>query len=282
MQTGIVMPQSEYRAHSGLSSTDIKRMAQSMAHYKYFHDNPENKDTPALQFGRAYHKYCLEPYDFYNEFAVAPNVNRRTKAGKEEWEEFVEENKGKEVISEEMYETIDAMRNALYATPFAKKLIYGEHEKSFFWTDEESGFECKCRPDSFGKVGGQPICVDLKTCQCAETEKFMRDAVKLGYDIQASHYCAGLKANTGLDFEFVFIAQEKNPPYCVNILQADEFFMRSGNEVRASLLETYKECLEKNDFPAYMGFKDDIKISSLGLPEWMKKAYGYDEESEEE
>lgn len=175
MQTGIVMPQSEYRAHPGLSSTDIKRMAQSMAHYKYFHDNPENKDTPALQFGRAYHKYCLEPYDFYNEFAVAPNVNRRTKAGKEEWEEFVEENKGKEVISEEMYETIDAMRNALYSTPFAKKLIYGEHEKSFFWTDEESGFECKCRPDSFGKVGGQPICVDLKTCQCAETEKFMRD-----------------------------------------------------------------------------------------------------------
>lgn len=64
MQTGIVMPQSEYRAHPGLSSTDIKRMAQSMAHYKYFHDNPENKDTPALQFGRAYHKYCLEKNDF--------------------------------------------------------------------------------------------------------------------------------------------------------------------------------------------------------------------------
>lgn len=84
------------------------------------------------------------------------------------------------------------MRTALYATPFVKKLIYGKHEESFFWKDEETGVECKCRPDSYGEISGQPICVDLKTCQCAETEKFMRDAIKLNYDIQAAHYCDGL------------------------------------------------------------------------------------------
>lgn len=275
------MSQKDYRAHEGISSTDLKRMAQSMAHYKYFHDNPEDKDTPALQFGRAYHKYCLEPYDFYDEFVVAPNIDRRTKSGKEAWNNFILENEGKEVISEDLLNTIDAMRNTLYATPFAKKLIYGEHEKSFFWTDEETGVECKCRPDSFGSIGNQPICVDLKTCQCAETDKFMRDAVKLGYDIQAAHYCDGLENNLNKQFIFVFVAQEKQPPYAVNILQADEFFMRSGREVRKSLLETYKKCVEKEEWPAYMGFSDDMKIGSLSIPTWMKKAYGY-EESEEE
>ena len=112
--------------------------------------------------------------------------------GKEAWNNFILENEGKEVISEDLLNTIDAMRKTLYATPFAKKLIYGEHEKSFFWADEETGVECKCRPDSFGCIGNQPICVDLKTCQCAETDKFMRDAAKLGYDIQAAHYCDGL------------------------------------------------------------------------------------------
>ena len=277
---GIAMSQKEYRAHEGISSTDLKRMTQSMAHYKYFHDNPEDKDTPELQFGRVYHKYCLEPYDFDNEFVVTPNIDRRTKSGKEAWNNFVLESKGKEVISEVLFNTIDEMRKTLYATPFAKKLIYGEHEKSFFWTDEETGVECKCRPDSFGSVGNQPICVDLKTCQCAETDRFMRSAIRLGYDIQAAHYCDGLENNLNKQFIFVFVAQERKPPYAVNILQADEFFMRSGREVRNSLLETYNKCVEKEEWPAYMGFSDDMKIGSLSIPTWMKKAYGY-EESEE-
>lgn len=276
---GIVMSQADYRSAEGLSSTDIKRMAQSMAHFKYHRDNPSDKDTPSLLFGRAYHKYCLEPYDFFNEFIVAPiTIDRRTKQGKQDYADFLEEAKGKDVISAEMMCTIEEMQKVLYATPFAKKLIYGEHEKSFFWTDEESGFKCKCRPDSFGSISGQPICVDLKTCQCAETEKFMRDAIKLNYDIQASHYCDGLKANTGKDFMFIFIAQEKTPPYAVNILQADEYFMRSGHDVRASLLESYKECVERNEYPSFMGFGSDAHINSLGIPEWLKKANNYVEE----
>lgn len=274
---GVSIPQSEYRAHPAISSTDIKRMAQSMAHFKYFLDNPEDKDTPALQFGRAYHKYCLEPYDFSNEFVVAPNIDKRTKKGKEEYAKFLSEAEGKEVISQEAMDTLESMRTALYATPFVKKLIYGKHEESFFWKDEETGIECKCRPDSYGEISGQPICVDLKTCQCAETEKFMRDAIKLNYDIQAAHYCDGLKANTGKEFLFVFIAQEKKPPYLCNVLQADEFFMKSGKDVRNSLLETYCECVKKNEYPGYMGFRDDVQISSLSIPEWLKKAYGYEE-----
>lgn len=280
-QPYLEMTQADYRSAEGLSSTDIKRMAQSMAHFKWFRDNPNDKDTPALKFGRAYHKYCLEPYDFHNEFVVAPVVDRRTKEGKQVYADFLEESKGKEVISVETMEQLEAMRQVLYATPFCKKLIHGEHEKSFFWVDEESGFKCKCRPDSFGEINGQPICVDLKTCQCAETEKFMRDAIKLNYDIQASHYCDGLKANTGKDFMFVFIAQEKQPPYAVNVLQADEYFMKSGHDVRASLLETYKDCLERDEYPSYMGFGSDAHINSLGLPEWLKKVNGYEMEEEE-
>lgn len=280
MGKGLIMTQADYRSADGLSSTDIKRMAKSMAHFKYFQDNPDDKDTPALKFGRAYHKYCLEPSDFHNNFIVAPNIDRRTKQGKQEYADFVAEAKDKEIITEETLEKLEAMRKALYSTPFAKKLIYGEHEKSFFWEDKNSGFKCKCRPDSFGEIGGQPICVDLKTCTDAETDKFMRHAINLNYDIQASHYCDGLKANTGKDFLFVFIAQEKEPPYAVNILQADEYFMKSGHDVRASLLRDYKECLERGEFPSFMGFSENACINSLGLPEWLKKANNYVEEED--
>ena len=103
---GVSISQSEYRANPAISSTDIKRMAQSMAHFKYFQDNPEDNDTQALQFGRAYHKYCLEPYDFSNEFVVAPNIDRRTKSGKEEYANFLAKADGKEVISQETMDSI--------------------------------------------------------------------------------------------------------------------------------------------------------------------------------
>ena len=71
------MTNNEYREHEGISSTEIKNMAKSMAYYKYCKDNPGDKDSVSLLFGRAYHKYCLEPDTFYDEFAIAPYCDRR-------------------------------------------------------------------------------------------------------------------------------------------------------------------------------------------------------------
>ena len=269
-----VISNAEYRKREGLASSDIKRMMKSMATWKYFKDNPEeDNDTPSLKFGRAYHKFCLEPYDFDNEFAVSPKFDRRTKEGKELYAKFVESSAGKEVIDEEMYDKLVEMRDALYKTPCVKKLIDGEHEKSFFWTDEQTGIKCKCRPDSFGIFGTRYVCVDLKTTQDAETSAFMRSALKYNYDVQAAHYTAGLEEIYKKDFTFVFIAQETSAPYLVNILQADEYFMQNGREVRGTMLETYKKCLELDEYPAYMGFKDDKNFfNELSVPAWIKNS----------
>ena len=109
-----VMSNAEYRQREGLASTDIKRMMKSMATWKYLKDNPQDdKDTPALKFGRAYHKFCLEPYDFENEFVVSPKIDRRTKEGKAAYEEFEKQAAGKEIIDEETYEKLSAMRDVL-------------------------------------------------------------------------------------------------------------------------------------------------------------------------
>lgn len=274
-----VMTNAEYRQREGLASTDIKRMMKSMATWKYLKDNPEDDhDTPALKFGRASHKFMLEPYDFGNEFVVSPKFDRRTKEGKEQYAAFEKEAEGKEIIDEETYEKLVAMRDALYATPYVKKLIAGEHEKSFFWTDKKTGIKCKCRPDSFGMLGSQPICVDYKTTSDAETDAFMRSALKFNYDIQAAHYTAGLEEAYGQEYAFVFIAQETTAPYLVNVLQADEFFMQNGREVRDTMLETYKKCVELDEYPAYNGFAEEKRyINSLTIPQWIKNAMEYEE-----
>jgi hypothetical protein len=271
---GIRISNKEYRQRPGISSSELKKIMITPAHYKHWKDNPQ-EDTPALLFGRSAHKYILETYDFYTEFAVAPNCDRRTKEGKETWNKFVADSEGKDVITQEQFEQIEEMRKVMLATPFVSKLINGEHEISYFWVDEDTGLECKVRPDSINHK--LKIVVDYKTCDNAETEHFMKQAIRLGYDLQSSYYLDGVKANTGKDYVFVFIAQEKKPPYAVNILQADDIFIRSGREVYKAMLQTYKECSETGVWYGYLGEKNEI--NSLGVPKWIENMLG--EESEE-
>ena len=278
---GIRISNKEYREREGISSSELKKLMKSPMHLKHYKENPQ-EDTPSLLFGRSAHKYILETYDFYTEFAVAPICDRRTKEGKETWNKFIAESEGKDVITQEQFEQIEEMRKVMLATPFVSKLINGEHEISYFWTDEDTGLKCKVRPDSINHK--LKIIVDYKTCDNAETETFMRQAIKLGYDLQASYYLDGVKANMGEDYIFVFIAQEKKPPYAVNILQADDIFIRSGREVYKAMLQTYKECSESGRWYGYLGASNEI--NSLGVPKWIENMLGSDvsedmEESEE-
>ena len=273
---GIRISNKEYRNRPGISSSELKKIMKSPLHYKHWKENPQ-EDTPALLFGKAAHKYVLETYDFYNEFAVCPTCDRRTKEGKEIYAKFLEESEGKDVITQEQFEQIDAMRNAMLSTPYVAKLINGEHEVSYFWTDEETGLDCKCRPDSINHK--LKVIIDYKTTEDAETQAFMRSAIRLGYDLQAKFYIDGVKANTGNDYRFVFIAQEKKPPYAVNILEADEYFLASGYELYQQMLCVYKQCSESGNWYGYLG--ESNEINSLSVPKWIKDSFG-NLESEEE
>ena len=65
------------------------------------------KSTPAMVFGDAVHTYILENDIFKSRFAVAPNVDRRTKVGKAKFNEFQSTLKGHEII------TAKAKQNAI-------------------------------------------------------------------------------------------------------------------------------------------------------------------------
>lgn len=278
MSKGERIPNKIYRQREGISASDLKKIMRSPAHYKYYKDNPQ-EDTPSLLFGRCYHKMCLETSEFDTEFAVAPICDRRTKEGKQIWNDFVAESEGKDIITAEMYEQVHEMRKVLMSTKFVPKLINGTHEMSFFWADEDTGVKCKCRPDSYGMLGNTGILVDLKTTSDASTDGFMRQANKLFYDLQMAYYLDGLKACTGKDYEVLFIAQEKSDGYAVNILQADNYFIEAGRELYKQALQTYKECCESGNFYGYMGA--DCEINGLSVPKWLKDSMGDLEESEE-
>mgnify|MGYP000756144980 CR=1 FL=1 len=264
------MTNEEYRAAEGVSRSELFRLTVSPLHFRYEQEHPKSK-TPALQFGSAFHKLVLEPDTFSQEFAVLSICDRRTKEGKALFAEFEENCGDKAVVTAEEYEQICSMRDSVMGNPYARLLLRGEVEQSFFWDDELTGERCKCRPDVLTEVDGDGIIVDLKSCVAADSDSFMRDCVKYGYDLQVAMYRQGVYANTGKWCEFVFIAVEKEPPYAVNLLQANDLVIRRGEDLFRELIGKYHHCKTTGNWYGYNGFSG--MINNLSLPRWMEKEY---------
>lgn len=263
------MTEREYRLHPAISRSELWRILDSPQKFKYMRDHP-TEPTPALLFGQVFHKLVLEPDAFTTEYAVAPDVDRRTKEGKLQWAEFKETGDGKTIIPSEMYEQAAVMRASVEAEPLAVKLLNGSREAPFFWRDDLTGEECKCRTDCLNQNYSQPIVVDLKSTADASTEAFTKDAIRYGYDFQAAMYSAGVEANIMERPLFVFIAVEKTPPYAVNILQADERLLRRGDRIFRNALTVYHECKLSGNWYGYLGRNQ--QINNLALPAWLARS----------
>lgn len=262
------MTEKEYRSHPAISRSELFKISESPEKFKYYREHPE-EPTPALIFGQLLHKVVLLPDMIWEDFIVAPNVDRRTKDGKAEYAAFLEEAKDKVVVTSDMMTQAWEMASALSGNAFAQKLLDGEKEKEFFWTDDMTSEDCKCRVDCLTEIGNNLIVVDLKTTDCAETEAFTRSAIKYGYDLQAAMYSDGVEKNTGRKPLFVFIAIEKKPPYAINIMQADELFIRRGYDRFRELIGIYHDCKQTGNFYGYLGKFN--QINNLALPAWLAK-----------
>ena len=262
------MTEQEYNQMEGIRRSDLWRMNDSPEKFKYFLEHPIEQ-TPAMAFGSAAHKMILEPNDFGNEYVVAPEINRRTKEGKAEWEAFCAANEGKEIISQEDADTMREMEEALERCPLANELIRGEgqSEVPIFWTDPETGEKCKAKLDRLAKDDeGRYVVIDYKTATTAETFRFNSEIWKRGYYMQAGMYSEGLKTALGLDYlpRFVFVAQEKKAPYSVNVIDVTEEVMKAGVGMYHTLLQKYQECKAVDIWPGYVG---DVPNDSF-VPGW--------------
>ena len=253
------MTNAEYRKEEGVARSDLFVLFnQTPLHMRYRMDNPNEEDTPALLEGRAAHKLILEPETFEDEFVVAPQCDRRTKEGKEIYAKFLESAEGKAVIHSDMKETITAMAVAVNMNEQARKFLDGLHEKSFFWTDAETGEKCKVRPDCIAEVDGKKYIVDYKTTDSCMDGHFERSVRKFGYKFQAGMYREGVFQNTFEDYGFAFVAQEKKAPFAVRVYVCNEDFINEGFEQFRQTLNLYHWCKLHDKWYGYEGAENII------------------------
>ena len=268
------MTEKEYRQHPAISRSDLWHIHESPEKFKWYMDHPQ-EPTPSLLFGQVVHKMVLQPDTFGDEFAVAPPVDRRTKAGKEDYALFCETTGDRTVITQDMYDTALDMSAAVYSNPLAARFLKGEKEIPFFWTDEDTDEDCKCRVDCLTETDSGLVIVDYKTAGNAKTEIFINSIFKYGYHFQAAMYSTGVMTAKGLTErpDFVFIVQEKNPPYSVNVVTVPPEVMLAGYDTYRELLGTYHECTMTNYWYGYTGPFDEPNEAylpsymSLGLEE---------------
>lgn len=251
----------EYNSYPAARNSELQVLIdESPAHYFERVKNPP-KTTEAKSFGSAFHQAILEPKLFREKLVVVPIFEGKTKDGRpttsansKEVQELSAiwhmENQGKTKITQGQFDRIQAMLNSVSAhTRAAQLMSEGHSEESLFWTDEETGVQCKARPD-FIREGH--ILVDVKTTESCSEESFYFDARKMGYNFQAAMYLDAATAVFGHTFDtFIIIAVEKKPPYAVRTFQLTDAFIRQGQDQFYMTLAKLKPCLESGIYPAY-------------------------------
>lgn len=134
---------------------------------------------------------------------------------------------------------VTAMADALRAHPVASMLFdpeRGRPEQTLVWRDERTGVWCRARLDWLPEAlpGQRLIVPDYKTTFSADPDNLSKAVAQHGYDVQDWWYQAGCKALgvADADTAFVFVCQEKDPPYLVTIVELDHVSYWQADGVR--------------------------------------------------
>ena len=180
---------SEYEAVEALSFSLMKELLKSPGHYAAA-KVAKREETKALRIGSATHMAALQHDRFLASYAMAPEVDRRTKEGKATWEAFAASLKpGQVALPFEEYNQVKSLADAFHTV--------AEQAGCYDCFDPDSWFECpltakdiktpiKGIPDSVSPAGW---IYDLKTTSDECTERAaLRTILSYKYHLQAAHY----------------------------------------------------------------------------------------------
>jgi len=252
MQT---MSNAEYHRHPAISKSGLDQIAKSPAHFQLYRNTPKESTTD-MDIGTAFHSLLLEPEKFDSDILVCDASTRSTKI----YKDLSAANPDKTIIMRDEKIMLDGMRKSFEANTTVNGLLGSSLvEKSFFWTDKETGVECRCRPDI---IFNGHILIDLKSTR--DARGFSRSAAEYRLHVQSAFYMTGFQAVTGVSpKEFLFITVEKSAPHGVITYRADDSFLKSGFEAMRRDLNLYAACLKTDIWPCYPESIQDLK-----LPVW--------------
>jgi hypothetical protein len=257
--------ESTYHSFEAASNSSLSKIyTASPAHLRHSLDNPNTGPRPeAFRIGSAAHHAILEPEIFDEVWGQIPDIDRRTKAGKQAWAD-AQEKYGDNVLRAKHYNDCLGMKESVENHSTARELLRcaGTPEVTLVWHDERTGVLCKARIDYLPVEASMGV-VDLKTTINASEKAFAKSLWAYGYHRQAAHYLSGLRHLGYNRNEFRFVCVEKENVYAVQVFRIDEGSIDAGEMQINNLLDIYKTCQETGVWPAY----PDVEVD-LSIPPW--------------
>ena len=249
------MPNDAYHAYAGISKSGLDLIDRSPAHFFY---RDASKQTSAMMIGSALHCAILEPKSFTQQYMLLRDVNDKRQAA---YKDAVKVHGAEYVLTGKEADSIIYMQQALKNNPHAQTLLDADGwcEIAVFATDPETGFLVKCK---FDKLLKNLDSVDLKTTQ--DLRDFYKSVANYRYHVQDAFYSDVLTWATGKDAgEFDFLAVEKDSPCASKIFRLDSAARQYGRKLYRANLNTYAECINKNEWPMPAG-----GLEYITLPQW--------------
>lgn len=288
------IPEEEYHADpvpgGSLSSSGARALLDVYADkyggcpakYHYWRGRPRPA-SDTLEFGKAAHRMVL---GIGPELVEIDAMDRRKPATRKE-EQRVRDAGQIPLLPHEMAK-VQEMATALLDHPDAMALFKpdtGQPEASVFWrqksyanppwTEGTGMVWCRSRFDWLSRQllpDGRLLIPDYKTAHLAEREAFGKAVKDRGYHQQAAFY-ADAAVGVGLaesvqDVAFLFVVQEKDPPYVVSVIELGPETMMWGRQLNEEALRRYRHCATTGVWPGYT-----TGIARVDIPKYAEYSY---------
>ena len=224
-----------------ISSSGIKNFLKSPKFYYYEkYEKTEKDDGRHFAIGSALHELIMEPELFNSNYIVTQKFDRRTKVGKQEYNDFLEKNKNKTLINEDEMDMMNKMINNVVSNETFMSLLKDSHrEMSVYVIDEETGLKLKMRPDIL--CINKSTIVDIKSCIDSTPKSFKSSVYNYGYNISAAFYMDYVGKEN-----YVFAAIEKQQPYQMGLYTLNDDMIEFGRSQYKMALKLMKWSYENN------------------------------------
>lgn len=226
---------------------------------------PPDNETPALAFGKFFHMLACEGETAADSrYAVIPECDKRTTAGKTVHAKFLQQTQGMRYITKDDYALAWRMVKAVREKPSAVALLSrGKPEVTF--RHKLASFAIQARVDWFDDHDKDaPMIVDVKTID--SLAEFDRQFFKFSYYKQAAFYRLVVASILGLQTfqpQFCYLVVEKSEPYQVAIRTPDAESLAIGTSEVMRELAKLKACYDSGVWPG----EPDV-ARPVSLPEW--------------
>lgn len=242
------LPAAVYHAdRDALSCSLLKPLLLSPAHFQAGLVTPP-KNSPAKDFGSLVHLLLLQPHLTSQELAVYPGIGS---ARDPDFKAFLARNAYRLAVDEPTFAEARRLADKVSATtykgrPLGRFIEESMCEATIYFTEPVTGLRLRIRLDAYHPE----ISFDLKTTRHSTPAAFARDAVELGYDLQAFMYGFGRRLYEGAQIApFVFIAAETAPPHSIGTFEAGTSFLENGAAKFQACLAAFKGCSETGYWP---------------------------------